>query len=236
MKTRTTTARLLTRPPATRRPRRGPSADPEPTRDRILAAAALEFAARGFDGAKVDRIAARARLNKAMLYYHFQNKAALYREILAGMFQALAARVEGIVREGVPPEDQIRRFIAAVAAESAARPHFPPMWMREMAEGGRHLDADVLGEALRVLRVLGAILAEGRDRGAFRPLHPFVVHMSIVAPIVLFGATAPIREKFPQVRAGAMPDVTRDHVVAYVETATLAALQVQQHAEKRGGR
>ena len=35
--------------------------------DRILAAAALEFAERGYAGARVDRIARRARVNKAML-------------------------------------------------------------------------------------------------------------------------------------------------------------------------
>jgi AcrR family transcriptional regulator len=215
--------------------RRGPSADPEPTRDRLIAAAALEFAARGFDGATVDRIAARARLNKAMLYYHFHNKAALYRQILTGMFSALAERVEGIHREGVAPDEQIRRFVRAVADESAARPHFPPMWMREMAEGGRHLDEPVLAEAMRVLQVLGAILGEGRARGVFGPRHPFVVHMSIVAPIVLFGATAPIRARFGQLRPTGMPEVTRDQVVDYVAASTLSAL-MNSHTEKRGRR
>ena len=215
--------------------RRGPSADPEPTRDRLVAAAALEFAARGFDGATVDRIAARARLNKAMLYYHFHNKAALYRQILTAMFSALAERVEGIHREGVPPAEQIRRFVRAVADESAARPHFPAMWMREMAEGGRHLDEPVLAEAMRVLQVLAAILGEGRDRGVFAPRHPFVVHMSIVAPIVLFGATAPIRARFGQLRPTGMPEVTRDQVVEYVAAATLSAL-MNSDTEKRGSR
>src|SRR3990172_6203646 len=41
------------------------------SRDRLLAAAAAEFAARGFDGARVDRIARAARANKATIYHHF---------------------------------------------------------------------------------------------------------------------------------------------------------------------
>ena len=57
-----------------RRPRVSP--------DRILAAAAAEFAERGFGGARVDRIARRARVNKAMLYYHFRSKRELYRTLL----------------------------------------------------------------------------------------------------------------------------------------------------------
>jgi len=53
--------------------------DADVSRARVFAAAAEEFALRGFDGAKVDRIAERAGVNKAMLYYHFTDKAALYR-------------------------------------------------------------------------------------------------------------------------------------------------------------
>ena len=41
------------------------------SRQRLLTAAAAEFAARGFAGASVDRIARAARVNKAMIYYHF---------------------------------------------------------------------------------------------------------------------------------------------------------------------
>ena len=47
------------------------------SRQRLLTAAAAEFAARGFAGASVDRIARAARVNKAMIYYHFRSKAAL---------------------------------------------------------------------------------------------------------------------------------------------------------------
>src|SRR3954447_24742256 len=52
------------------------------TRDRILAAALAEFAAKGFAGARVDTIARRARINKRMLYYCFGAKQDLYREVL----------------------------------------------------------------------------------------------------------------------------------------------------------
>ena len=68
----------------------------ESSKQRLLAAAAAEFAARGFAGANVDRIAKAARLNKAMIYYHFRSKAALYREILRDMFAAVAAAVAGV--------------------------------------------------------------------------------------------------------------------------------------------
>lgn len=56
---------------------------PARTRERILASALREFSDKGFAGARVDRIARRARINKRMLYHYFGNKARLFREILA---------------------------------------------------------------------------------------------------------------------------------------------------------
>ena len=59
-----------------------PARDPQRTRNRILAAAIAEFSAEGFAGARVARIARRARINKRMLYHYFGNKEDLFREIL----------------------------------------------------------------------------------------------------------------------------------------------------------
>src|SRR5829696_9356878 len=96
------------------------------SRDKVFAAAAAEFAARGYAGASVDRIARAAHLNKAMIYYHFKNKAALYREILRDMFGAVRSEVAQVAASTLSPEDKIRRFVEAIANAAAARPHFPP--------------------------------------------------------------------------------------------------------------
>ena len=73
--------------------RRDPSAtrslararDPEKTRARILSAATNEFASKGFDGARVDMIAKRAKTNKRMLYHYFGDKKALFEAIVGKM-------------------------------------------------------------------------------------------------------------------------------------------------------
>ena len=88
---------------ASRRP-----ASPD-TRRRILAAAADEFGARGFAATTVDRIARRARVNKAMIYYHFPNKRALYATIVRDHFTPIAERLA-------------RHRRAAGAARGPARP------------------------------------------------------------------------------------------------------------------
>jgi TetR/AcrR family transcriptional regulator len=62
-------------------PERG-TRDPERTKERILRAAFSEFASKGFAGARVDRIARHASINKRMLYHYFGDKEALFREVL----------------------------------------------------------------------------------------------------------------------------------------------------------
>jgi TetR/AcrR family transcriptional regulator len=56
--------------------------NPERTRQRILAAALREFAAKGFAGGRMDEIARRAGTNKRMLYHYFKNKKGLFRAVL----------------------------------------------------------------------------------------------------------------------------------------------------------
>ncbi len=73
---------MLMTPPPRHASRAHRARDPERTRGRILSAALREFAAKGFAGARVARIARRARVNKRMLYHYFGNKDDLFREIL----------------------------------------------------------------------------------------------------------------------------------------------------------
>ena len=195
------------------------------SRARLFAAAAAEFAARGFAGANVDRIARRARLNKAMIYYHFGSKAALYREILQDMFGAVAARVASIAESGLAPADKVRAFVDAIAAEAEARPHFPPIWFREIAEGGAHLDDATLAHMARVVRSLGRMVEEGVAARQFTRTSAFLVHAGIVGPLLLFFATHGLRTRAERGGVGGAGTLTRDEVVAHVQRVALATLE-----------
>jgi AcrR family transcriptional regulator len=206
---------------AVARPRSGGAS----TKQRLLDTAAAEFAARGFDGAKVDRIAARARVNKAMLYYHFPSKAGLYLAILREQFGALGDAAAASRVPGAAAEEQLCRFIDAVAREAVARPTFPAIWLREIAEGGRHLDATVVGALRRVLSTLAAILDDGCREGRFRPISPLVVQISIVAPLMFFAASAPFRERITRLLPAPIPSPDLPDMIAHVQAATLAVLR-----------
>ena len=197
----------------------------ESSRERLLAAAAAEFAARGFAGANVDRIAKAARLNKAMIYYHFGSKAALYRAILVDMFDDVGRRVREVAAADISPDEKIRGFVAAIAEAAAAHPHFPRIWLRELAEGGQHVDTATLSYARHVLETLDGIIREGRADGRFVPANALIVHAGIVAPLLFFFVTGGIRAKLGRAGVGHVSNITREGVVEHVQRIALAVLE-----------
>lgn len=198
--------------------------DAAATRERLFAAAAAEFAARGFAGAKVDRIAHAARVNKAMLYYHFKSKAGVYAEILHDMFQGVAARLERTASSSASPEDRIRAMVDAIAREAEARPHFPAIWLREIAEGGTHVDKGTMAVVAGILQRVVAAVTDGIATRRFVPANALLVQFGIVGPLLMFFATAPLRRKAPAPLDQAM-QLSTEQVIEHVQRATLLTLQ-----------
>jgi TetR/AcrR family transcriptional regulator len=202
-----------------------PRASAVDSKERILAAAAREFAAHGYAGANVDRIARAARLNKAMIYYHFAGKAALYHDILNDMFAAVQRRVAAVAASADPPDAKIRRYVEAIAGEAEARPHFPPIWLRELAEGGRHIDQATRRHVRGVLAALQAILDDGARAGAFRRVNLLMLHGGIIAPLMFFFATARVRGRLLRGLPLAGADLSTAAVVAHIQQLALAQLE-----------
>jgi TetR/AcrR family transcriptional regulator len=154
----------------------------------LFQAAAIEFAELGYDAAGVDRIAARARVNKAMLYYHFGSKRALYVEVLRDMFRSVGARARAIADGPGMAIDKLDTWIATIVAEAALRPWFPPMMLRELASGAPRFDPDTFAMMNAVFAAVRDIIAQGKEEGAFRDADPLLTHLTIMPPILIFFA------------------------------------------------
>ena len=204
--------------------------------DRILAAAAVEFAARGYAGARVDQIARRARVNKAMLYYHFHSKQGLYRALLRDTFGQAGARLEAIAASSDPPADQLDRAIAAIAGFVRQHQFFASIMLREIAESGSHLDSDTLAALAAIPRVVGGIIQRGVEQGAFRPVHPLAAYFSMLAPLVVYLAGAPIRRQLAAHHLISGPPLTDDDFVDYVQDTMRRALEPDRRGGTRAGR
>ncbi|AJT61725.1 hypothetical protein T261_0032 [Streptomyces lydicus] len=93
------------------KPRRSPKPqerqrDPERTRKLILDAAAAEFAAHGYAGARIAAIAARAGVNQQLISYYFDGKEGLYQ----AMSELWQERQSELTAPGTPLPEQIRRY------------------------------------------------------------------------------------------------------------------------------
>ena len=174
--------------PATTKRQRSRRRTGRDSRAAIFQAAARKFAERGYDAAGVDRIAAMAGVNKAMLYYHFGSKLGLYLDILGNMFAAVGRRARAIADGPGTAESKLDAWIATVAEEAGERPWFPPIMLRELASSGQHLDPDTLGKMSAVIATIGDIIRQGQREGSFRKVDPLLVHFTITPAILFFFA------------------------------------------------
>ena len=105
----------------------------EATRERLLTAAAELFAERGFRGATMRAIAARAGTNLAAANYHFGSKEKLYREVAFSLFAALEARLE---RAGLRPDPESLSRLPRAALEELLRSRLRAILENLLAEPG----------------------------------------------------------------------------------------------------
>ena len=95
------------------------------TKARILAAAEAEFLAGGFDRARMQAIADRAQINKAMLHYHFRTKGELFAQIFKNRAGHLFPKAEAGKRLGTDFVGYTCNFIDAYFALLVENPYLP---------------------------------------------------------------------------------------------------------------
>lgn len=158
------------------------------TRDSVFAAAAQAFSSSGFDGVSMEDIAREAGVNKAMIYYHFADKLALYRAIVTDGLKTMGETASAIVVSSSTPNAKLNAFIEAFVRMTEIRPWMPAMMLREIAEGAPRLDAETMQHFRGVVGNFAAILKEGQAIGVFRNIHPILAYESVIGPIIINAA------------------------------------------------
>ena len=166
----------------------------------ILHAARVEFAAFGFRGAGVDRIADRAGLNKAMIYYHFGSKIALYRAVIGEGITALTVAARAAVTIDAPAAERLDRYLQTLMAGAQAHSYVVPLMLRELAEGGRNLDRDGMQRAFGLFGVVRDVLESGRASGEFEAVDPLLTHFVILGAAMVYIANEPLRKRIRRMR------------------------------------
>src|SRR5436190_5921594 len=167
---------------------------PAATRRKLLTAARREFADSGLAGARVDEIAARAGVNKQLVYHYFGDKDALYLAVLEWVYEEIRAQERKLNLAGLPPERAIRKLIESSFDHLAAHPDFILLLNDENRGGARHVRGSRRLETMHspLVSLVSKILREGVKTGTFRKgINPVHLYISIAGLSYFFFSNTP---------------------------------------------
>jgi TetR/AcrR family transcriptional regulator len=213
--------------------------DPDRTRSALLKAAAEIFSRRGYGGARIQAIADRARVNKAMISYHFGGKAGLYEATIAHLVDDFRPRLTELRGESdQPAPHRLRRLVETIGRAFRRRPELGAIVLREHLAGGERLSAETMarhvGEFFLTTR---SILEDGMARGELRSVDPHAFHLTLIGGLVFFLASEPYRARAEE--AGELPapalrfDDYLDHLVRLLIDGLRPDPGLQSKKEKR---
>ena len=167
-------------------------ADSSAARSAILAAARAEFSAKGLTGARVNEIAARAGVNKQLIYYYFGSKEDLYRAALEVVYTEIRTQERSLKLGDMQPEEAMATLIAFSFDYLAEHPDFIGLLNHENAQGARHVrDSSAIRDTNSpLIELIAKTLARGiRARVFRRGIDPVELYISVAGMSYFFFST-----------------------------------------------
>jgi TetR/AcrR family transcriptional regulator len=135
----------------------------------ILHAAEIEFAAKGMFGTRIDEIAARANINKRMIYEYFGNKEELYKAVLVSVYGRLSREEIDVLSENIPCTEAIKKIISLYFEFLKNNPTYVNLIQWENLNGGRYIrNVDFSGVKDPAFDLMGNVIELGKAQGCFR--------------------------------------------------------------------
>jgi AcrR family transcriptional regulator len=169
-------------PPVTRNSPLERRRDADRTRAEILTVATAEFSDRGYDGARVDEIAARTRTTKRMIYYYFGGKKQLYIAALEQAYARIRSAELEVNVDHLDPVTALRRLAEITFDHHEANPDFIRLVSIENIHRGEHIAQlpSLVDLNTPAVQRLGTLLERGQRQGVFRAdVDAVDVHMMI---------------------------------------------------------
>lgn len=126
---------------------------------RLLDAALAEFAAQGQAGARTDRIARRAGVNKQLIHYYYRTKAGLYGAVVSHVAAAVAGALSKVPLVGLTAVERLRRLVRGQFDFLIRHPEHTAILLAARSDGDW---------AETAIRPLADLLREGQATGFFR--------------------------------------------------------------------
>ncbi|HYG41596.1 MAG TPA: TetR/AcrR family transcriptional regulator [Bordetella sp.] len=140
------------------------------TKERILNVAFKEFAARGYDGARIDAIVARCKISKNLIYHYFSSKEDLFLQVMERAYGAMRKRQNELALTGDDPVADMRVLVEKTIQHFIEQPEFIQLLATENLHKAAHIrKSSVIPVIFNPLRTaLDTILEQGKSKGVFR--------------------------------------------------------------------
>ena len=158
------------------------SRDSERSKLAILTAAREEFSRVGLGGARVDRIAQKAMVDKKLVYYYFKDKDQLFAAVLESVYAEIRDDQLYLDLKQMPPLIALRRMVEFTWDYYNAHPEFITLLNSENLHQARHLSGSTRIRDLNspLLLALGDILERGQKQSLFRAgIDPMQLYITI---------------------------------------------------------
>ena len=144
--------------------------DPDRTSRTILNAAIEEFTEVGLGGARVDRIAEKAGVNKRMLYHYFGNKDDLFLAALEEIYVRIRNAEHALDLEHASPDEAIRKLVTFTWNYFIENPSFISVLNNENLHKAEHLKRSFKIKTLHspFIEMIDGVLRTGVEEGVFR--------------------------------------------------------------------
>ena len=140
------------------------------TEQKILAAARAIFLEKGMDGARMQDIADRAGMNKALLHYYFRNKEKLFETVFMEAATRFFPRVVGIMTAEAPLFEKIEKFVNEYISMLMENPYLPLFILNEVNKQPRGFTMKIWGEKRPPFQLLMRQIEQEVKKGIIKPI------------------------------------------------------------------
>jgi TetR/AcrR family transcriptional regulator len=158
----------------------------------ILRAAEHIFAERGLAGARIDAIARAAGVNKALIYYYFKSKDALYLAVVEQHLKEFHRQALDLLASQRSVRDKVLDYVSMHFDFIAARTDYPKIFHRFMMGDSRPFMRIRKKYFSPVARKFQAVIAQGIRSGELAASDSAHTAISLVALTVFYFAAAPV--------------------------------------------
>lgn len=189
------------------------------TEQKILDAAKQVFMENGLDGARMQDIADKAGINKALLHYYFRSKDKLFEKIFIDEAQKLMPKVAMIMFSELPLFEKIEKFVGEYIDTLSQNPLLPIFILNEVTKNPKGMMKKIWGNQRPPIDKIEEHVAKLIKKGEIRPIKGDELIINMVSLCIFPFIARPIVQWITKTNDAAflkMMEQRKKHVVKFI--------------------